>query len=97
LEAQKVKVARDGFDWTVTGTATNSSGQKLISISAVVEFLDENGQVMATNATTIYPTEGSEVIDPGQSNEFNMSVYVPEDWDLSSREYRVVLQGIVSE
>ena len=97
LEAENVELAQDGFDWTVSGTVENSSKQNLASISAVVEILDENGQVMATNSTTIYPPEGSELIDPGQSNEFSVSIYVPEDWDLSANDYRVLLQGIVSE
>jgi hypothetical protein len=97
LEAENVKLAQDGFDWRVSGSVANSSDQNLSSISAVVEILDENGQVMATNSTTIYPPDGSEQVDPRQSNAFSVSIYVPEDWDLSSNDYRVILQGIVSE
>lgn len=97
LQAEKVNVTRDDSDWNVTGTVENSSDKNLSSISVLVEFLDENSQVMATNSTTIYAPEGSEVINPGQTNEFSVWIYAPEDWDLSSNEYRVILQGVVSE
>ena len=97
LEAKGVKATNDGSDWTVTGTVVNTSDQKLTSISAVIEFLDDNQQVMATNSTSIYPPDGSDTIDPGKSNEFSVSIYAPEDWDLSSQDYRVILQGVVSE
>ena len=97
LEAKQVKVTHDGFDWVVSGTVMNSSGKSLNSIGALVEFVDEDGKVMATNSTTIYAPEGSETIEPGKASEFSVSVYVPEDWDLSSRDYRVILQGMVSE
>ena len=66
-------------------------------MSAVVQFLDEDGQVLATNSVSVYPPDGSETIEPGTSNEFSVSIYAPEDWDLSSQDYQVILQGIVSE
>lgn len=97
LKAKSVKVQRDGSDWTVKGTVLNTTDKKLGSISAVIEFLDEDQQVIATNAASIYPPDGSDTIDPGKSNEFSVSIYAPEDWNLSSREYRVILQGVVSE
>jgi len=97
LQAKNVKVQRDGSDWTVKGTVLNTTNKKLGSISAVIEFLDEDQQVIATNSASIYPPDGSDTIDPGKSNEFSVSIYAPEDWDLSSREYRVILQGVVSE
>jgi hypothetical protein len=75
----------------------NSSNENLSSISAVVQFLDENGQVMATNSTAIYPPEGSDTIEPGASNEFSFSLYTPEEWDLSTQEYQIVFQGVVSQ
>jgi hypothetical protein len=96
LEAKNVKVQRDGSDWTVKGTVMNTTDKKLGSISAVIEFLDEEQKVIATNSASIYPPDGLDTIDPGKSNEFNVSIYVPEDWDLSSQEYRVILQGVVS-
>src|SRR6266498_2567569 len=97
LEAQDVKVAEEDSDWHITGTATNTTDKNLSSISVVVQFLDENGQVMATNSTALYPGEGSEMIQPGESNEFSLFVYAPGEWDLSAQDYQIVLQGIVSE
>jgi hypothetical protein len=97
LEAEDLELTQGSYDWTVSGTAVNTSDQNLSSISAVLEFLDENGQVTATSSTAIYPAEGAEAIEPGASSEFSLSVYVPEDWDLSSREYRVVLQGVIAQ
>jgi hypothetical protein len=97
LEAQDVSVTKEDSDWKITGTAVNTTDKNLSSISVVVEFLDENGQVMATNSTALYPAEGSEVIQPGDSNEFSLFIYAPAEWDLSSQEYQVTLQGVVSQ
>jgi len=97
LEAEDLGLTQGSYDWTVSGAAVNTSDQNMSSISAVLEFLDEDGQVTATSSTAIYPAEGAEAIEPGASSEFSLSVYVPEDWDLSSREYRVVLQGVIAQ
>jgi hypothetical protein len=97
LEAEHAQVTQDGYDWVVTGEVVNTSSENLSSISAVVQFLDENGQVLATNSTSIYPPEGSDTIEPGASNEFSISIYTPEEWDLSTQEYQIVLQGVVSQ
>lgn len=97
LEAKDVKVTQDGSYWTITGTVVNTSDRKLSSISAVVMFLDDNHQVMATNSTSVYAPEGSDTIDPGTSNDFSISMYGADNWDLSSKEYQIILQGVVAE
>jgi hypothetical protein len=97
LQPKYLKVTRDDSDWKITGKVTNTSNQKLTSISAVVEFLDKDNNVLATNSVSIYPPEGTEAIEPGASNSFDVSIYAPEDWDLSSENYQVILQGVVSQ
>ena len=97
LEVEQVEVTKDSYDWTVSGSVVNTSGENLSSIGAVFQFLDENGQVMATSSTTMYPIDGAETIEPGTSNEFSISIYAPEDWDLASQDHQVILQGIVSQ
>lgn len=97
LEAQEAQITKESSDWNITGTVVNTTDKDLSSISVVVQFLDENGQVMATSSTALYPAEGSEIIRPAESNEFSLFVYAPEEWDLSSQEYQIVLQGVVSQ
>ena len=97
LEAQEVRVVEEDSDWNITGTAVNTTDKNLSSLSVVVQFLDENGQVMATNSTALYPAEGSETIQPGDSNGFSLFVYAPEEWDLSAQTYQIILQGVVSQ
>jgi hypothetical protein len=97
LEAKDVQLTQDGYDWIISGKVVNTSDANLSSLSAVVQFLDEDGQVLATNSVSIYPPDGSETIEPGTSSEFSVSLYVPEDWDLSSQDYQIIVKGIVSE
>ena len=97
LEAERVEITQGSYDWTVSASVANTSGKNLSSISAVLQFLDENGQVLATSSTAMYPIEGAETIEPGTANEFSVSIYAPEDWDLSSQDYQIILQGVVSE
>ena len=97
LEVEQVEITKDSYDWTVSGSVVNTSGENLSSIGAVFQLLDDNGQVMATSSTTMYPIEGAETIEPGTSNDFSISIYAPEDWDLASQDHQVILQGIVSQ
>lgn len=97
LDAQDVKVTKESSDWNITGSVVNTTDKDLSSISIVVQFLDESGQVMATGSTTLYPAEGSESIQPGESNEFSLFIYAPDEWDLSTQEYQIVLQGITAQ
>jgi hypothetical protein len=97
LEAKNVNIKSDGSMWTIDGKVTNTSDKKLSSIVVVIKFLDENKKVMATNSTYIYAPEGSDVIDPGVSSDFSMSVYGADGWDLSSQDYEMIVQGVVSQ
>lgn len=97
LEASNIKITQNALYWTVTGTVTNTSDRNLSSITAILAFLDQDQQVMATSSTSIYPPEGSEVIEAGASSEFSISIYAAEEWDLNSQQDEFVLQGIVAE
>ncbi|HET9906158.1 MAG TPA: hypothetical protein VFQ23_05945 [Anaerolineales bacterium] len=97
LAAEQVELMQGSYDWTLNGSVVNSSGENLSRIIALVQFLDENGQVMATNSTTMFPAEGSDAIEPGVSTEFSISIYASEDWNLSSQAYQVILQGVIAE
>jgi hypothetical protein len=97
LEAKNVNVKQDGSSWEVTGRVSNTSGQKLSSINVVITFLDGDQQIIATNSTAIYPPDGSDTVEAGTSNEFSIPINVPEDLDLSSQDYQIILQGVVAQ
>jgi hypothetical protein len=97
LEANDIQVARDGLDWTVSGTVLNTSQKTLIGAIVVVLFLDKDLQVIATNSIIVSPAMGSDVMRPEDSNDFSIPVYVAEDWDLRSQKYQIILQGLVIE
>ena len=97
LEVKDVQITQDGSDWTISGTVVNTSDKNLGSISAVIQFLDGDQKIMATNSTSIYPPDGSDTIEPGASSDFSIPIYAPEEWDLSSQKYQMILQGVVSQ
>lgn len=97
LEATKVNITRDGSYWTVTGTVVNTSDKSLGSISAVVTFTDGDGKLLATSTTSMYPPDGANLIQPGDPSDFSTSLYVPEDWDLSTENYQILVQGVISQ
>lgn len=97
LDARNIKITHDGAYWTIKGNVVNTSAQKLSSISAVIMFRDGKQQLLATGSASIYPADGADAIQAGAANEFSISLDTPEDWDLSSQDYQIIVQGVVAQ
>lgn len=75
------------------GDVTNSSDKELSSIAVVVIILDENEVPVAMEWTSIYPEGDS--IAKGDTNSFDVSVYLDPDWDTSNYTFQTIIQGYV--
>ena len=97
LTANDVSLTQNDYDWTVRGTVVNTSDKPLSSVSIVAQISDASGQLVATNSVGVYPPDGSETIDPGDSLEFEITLYTPDGLDLSNLTQQFFVQGIVAQ
>jgi len=74
LEASAETLQKDGASWTVNGTITNTSDQNMNSIIVVVSIMDALNNLVATDYTTIFPTNS--VISPGETNAYSVLIYL---------------------
>lgn len=97
LDVDDTTLLSNTYDWAVNGTVINTTDQKLSSISVIAQIQDREGQVLVINSATIFPPDGMQTIDPGTTNEFNLTLYPPENLDLTAQRLNYIVQGIIAE
>lgn len=79
LQKSELHLTEDEYAWTADGTVTNTSGRKLNTINVLVQCLGTESQTPVFNSTSIFPKEGSDVIQPDETSDFSIGLYLPVD------------------
>jgi hypothetical protein len=88
------QVQEDNDSVTFTGEVTNTSTQNLSSETVVVVILDGQDNVVATGYDYIYPTGDN--ISPGDTYDYEVTIYLDPDVDTSDFTFMTIVQGDVS-
>ncbi len=82
----------DGYV-TFTGDVVNSSTSDISSATVLLALLDPDGNVYTSGWTGAYPEDGT--LSPGETVEFQLSLYLPADLDTSDFTFITFVQGYV--
>jgi hypothetical protein len=80
--------------WTFTGEVVNSSEQALYSAAVVVAVYDAEGNLVATNWASVYPS--GNLIAPGDRHPFEVTLYLDPDVSTPGLTFRTFAQGYVN-
>jgi hypothetical protein len=86
------QVQKDGGIWSFNGNVVNDSGKTLNSETAVVSVYDSGGNLVATGSAYISATD---VIASGQTDIYNLTIYLDPNIDASGFTYTTTVQGDV--
>ena len=76
LTASNETIENDGATWTISGNVINSSGKNLSGITAVAMILDSQGNLVAMEYTSIFPTDEATTIAADETVPFSVSLYL---------------------
>lgn len=93
LESTEEMTTEGSGVWNAVGEVTNSSDQDLSSIVIIVAVFDENDNLVGMDWTSMYPD--GEAYAPGDTAEFDFSVYLDPEVDSSNFQYQTYVQGYV--
>jgi len=94
LTTKNDQVQKDSDSWTITGDVTNNSSQKLSSETVIVAIYDD-GNLVATDYTYISPT--GESIASGETNSYEVTIYLDPNVDASDFTFQTIVQGDVTQ
>jgi hypothetical protein len=81
-------------DWILNGKITNTSNQTLTSETVEIAVYDAKNELVASDWNVINPSSGS--IVPGDTNKFNLYVYLDPNVDQQSFTYKTFAAGNVN-
>jgi len=88
-------IKNDGATWTVDGSVTNTSNQKLNSATAVVSIMDTQNNLVATEYTTIFPS--GDAIAVGETDPYSISISLDPTIDTSGFTSTTIIIGEINQ
>ncbi|MGH2522988.1 MAG: FxLYD domain-containing protein, partial [Anaerolineales bacterium] len=79
--------------WTFRGDVVNTSDQSLSSATVVVAVYDTEDNLVATQWVGVYPSGNA--IAPGDTNSFEVALYLDPDLDTTDFNFQTLVQGYV--
>jgi len=88
-------VQKDGATWTVNGSITNTSNQKLSSATVVVAVMDAQNNLVAMESAAIFPS--GDGIAAGETDSYSVSIYLDPSVDAGGYTTASTVIGEISK
>lgn len=95
LAASGETIQKDGATWTINGSVTNTSNQKLSSATVVVAVMDAQNNLVAMESTAIFSS--GDAIDAGETDPYSVPIYLDPSMDASGFTTATTVIGEISK